>query len=83
MSGGRYRRAMVESFAWREIGQISAGPRLAPPGPGSHSHSARTVAPRIKDANAPDELSGARADGWDCPMSLRDCELLKRRRKCL
>jgi hypothetical protein len=49
MSGGRYRRAMVESFAWREIGQISAGPRLAPPGPGSHSHSARTVAPRIQD----------------------------------
>ena len=33
MSGGRYRRAMVESFAWREIGQVSAGSRLAPPGP--------------------------------------------------
>ena len=49
MSGGRYRRAMVESFAWREIGQVSAGPRLAPPGPTSHSHSARTVAPWSQD----------------------------------
>ena len=29
MSGGRYRRAMVESFAWREIGRVSIGPRLA------------------------------------------------------
>ena len=49
MSGGRYRRAMVESFAWREIGQVRAGPRLAPPGPTSHSHSARTVAPWSQD----------------------------------
>jgi hypothetical protein len=49
MSGGRYRRAMVESFAWREIGQVRAGPRLTPPGPRSHSHSARTVAPRNQD----------------------------------
>jgi hypothetical protein len=49
MTGGRYRRAMVESFAWREIGQVRAGPRLAAPGPRSHSHSARTVAPRSQD----------------------------------
>ena len=48
MSGGRYRRAMAESFAWREIGRVSAGPRLAPPGPRSHSHSARTVAPGVR-----------------------------------
>ena len=53
MSGGRYRRAMVESFAWREIGQVSAGPRLAPPGPRSHPHSARTVAPRVR-TNCPE-----------------------------
>ena len=31
MGGGRYRRAMVESFDWREIGKFRAGPRLAPP----------------------------------------------------
>lgn len=49
MSGGRYRRALVESFAWREIGRVSAGPRLAPPGPLSHSHSARTLVPGIQD----------------------------------
>ena len=49
MSGGRYRRAMVESFDWREIGKVRAGPRLAPPGPHSHSHSARTLAPGIQD----------------------------------
>ncbi len=49
MSGGRYRRAMVESFDWREIGKVRAGPRLAPPGPQSHSHSARTLVPGIQD----------------------------------
>ena len=45
MSGGRYRRAVVESFGWRGIGRIASGPRLAPPGPDSHSHSARTLVP--------------------------------------
>jgi hypothetical protein len=49
MSGGRYRRAMVESFDWREIGRVKVGPRLAPPGPRSHSHSARTLAPGMRD----------------------------------
>jgi hypothetical protein len=49
MSGGRFRRAMVESFAWREIGRVSIGRRLAAPGPRSHSHSARTLAPGIQD----------------------------------
>ncbi len=47
MSGGRYRRALVESFAWREIGSVAVGPRLAPPGPRSHSHSVRTITPEI------------------------------------
>ena len=47
MSGGRYRRAMVESFVWREIGRATVGPRLKPPGPNSHTHSARTITPEI------------------------------------
>jgi len=50
MSGGRYRRAMVESFDWREIGRVSVGPRLAPPDERSHSHSARTLVPGMRDA---------------------------------
>jgi hypothetical protein len=47
-SGGRYRRAMVESFTWREIGRVSVGPRLAPPDARSHSHSPRTLLPRVR-----------------------------------
>jgi len=47
ISGGRYRRAMIESFQWREIGQVRVGPRLAPPDARSHSHSARTVRPEV------------------------------------
>ena len=46
-SGGRYRRAIVESFGWRGIGRIASGPRLAPPGPDSHSHSVRTLVPDL------------------------------------
>jgi hypothetical protein len=49
MSGGRYRRAMVESFDWREIGRVRVGPRLAPPDGRSHSHSARTLVPGMRD----------------------------------
>ena len=47
MSGGRFRRAIAESFDWREIGRVSVGPRLKPPGPRSHSHSARTITPDV------------------------------------
>jgi hypothetical protein len=47
MTGGRFRRALVESFDWREIGRASVGPRLKPPGPNSHTHSARTITPDI------------------------------------
>jgi hypothetical protein len=47
MSGGRFRRAIAESFDWREIGRVTVGPRLKPPGPRSHSHSARTITPKI------------------------------------
>jgi hypothetical protein len=47
ISGGRFRRALVESFDWREIGRATVGPRLKPPGPNNHSHSARTITPDI------------------------------------
>jgi hypothetical protein len=47
MSGGRFRRSLVESFDWREIGRATVGPRLKPPGPNSHTHSARTITPDI------------------------------------
>jgi hypothetical protein len=47
MSGGRYRRAIVESFDWREIGFATVGPRLKPPGPHSHAHSVRTITPDL------------------------------------
>ena len=48
MGGGRYRRAIGESFDWREIGRAKVGPRLAPPDERSHSHSARTLAPGMR-----------------------------------
>ena len=47
LSGGLYRRAIVESFAWREIGAVAIGPRLAKPGKHSHTHSARTIVPQM------------------------------------
>jgi hypothetical protein len=49
MSAGRFKRAMVESFDWRDIGRATVGPRLKPPGPRSHTHSARTITPGIQD----------------------------------
>jgi hypothetical protein len=49
MSGGRYRRAFVESFAWREIGSVTVGPRLRAPDARSHTHSRRTITPRLKE----------------------------------
>jgi hypothetical protein len=45
LTGGRYERLIRSSFLWREIGLVRVGPRLAPPGPGSHALSARTVTP--------------------------------------
>ena len=71
MSSGRYRRAIVESFAWREIGQVSVGPRLRPPDARSHTFSSRTLLPGWGPITC-NELSGARADGWDCSTSLGD-----------
>lgn len=45
LSGGRFRRAIVESFQWREIGTVRIGPRTTPPDERSHAFSARTLLP--------------------------------------
>jgi hypothetical protein len=50
MSGGRFRRALAESFNWREIGRAIVGPRLKPPGANSHTYSPRTVTPEMARA---------------------------------
>ena len=46
LSGGRYQRLILNSLLWREIGLVSVGPRLSPPGAESHALSARTVIPQ-------------------------------------
>jgi hypothetical protein len=48
LTGGRYRRAMVESFNWREIGRVRVGPRLLLPDRHSHTFSARTIVPEMR-----------------------------------
>jgi hypothetical protein len=48
LSGGRYQEELVESFAWREIGSVAVGPRLAKTP--SHSHSSRTIVPENRDS---------------------------------
>ena len=45
LSGGRYRRAIINSLLWRDIGSAVVGPRLAPPGADSHAFSPRTSCP--------------------------------------
>ena len=45
ISGGRFARIIQGNFTMREIGVVATGPRLAPPGPKSHSASARTMVP--------------------------------------
>jgi hypothetical protein len=47
LSGGRYQRLIARNFALRDIGRIAVGPRLEPPGGGSHAFSARTLAPQV------------------------------------
>ena len=49
MSGGRYRAEIYESFAWREIGSVTVGPRLAPPDEASHAVSVRALVPAELD----------------------------------
>ncbi len=45
LSGGRHRRAILNSLRWRDIGSAVVGPRLARPGADSHAFSARTLVP--------------------------------------
>jgi hypothetical protein len=49
MSGGRYQRALAESFEWRGIGQVRVGPRLRPPDARSHVFSPRTLVPGMRN----------------------------------
>jgi len=46
LSGGRFRKAIDESFRWREIGEVPLGPRRPKAIPHSHLQSARTVLPK-------------------------------------
>jgi len=45
LSGGRYFSEIYESFAWREIGSVTVGPRLSPPDESSHAVSVRALVP--------------------------------------
>jgi len=45
LNDGRYQRLIANNLGWRQIGEISAGPRLAPPDEQSHIFSPRTLAP--------------------------------------
>lgn len=45
LNGGRYQRLITNNLAWRQIGEIKAGPRLAKPDQDSHIFSTRTQAP--------------------------------------
>ena len=45
LNGGRYQRLIANNLAWRQIGEIKAGPRLAKPDKDSHIFSTRTQFP--------------------------------------
>ncbi len=48
INGGRYRKLIRGNFRMRDIGFAVPGPRLSPPGPESHSFSARTIIPEVR-----------------------------------
>jgi hypothetical protein len=50
LSGGRYRQEIFESFDWREIGTVRAGPRLPEADETSHTVSTRTLMPEMESA---------------------------------
>jgi hypothetical protein len=50
LSGGRFRQEIYESFDWREIGTVRAGPRLPEADEASHSLSSRTLMPETGNA---------------------------------
>ena len=45
LNDGRYQRLIANNLNYRQIGEISAGPRLSPPDEESHIFSSRTLAP--------------------------------------
>ena len=45
LTGGRFVKAIESSFRWREIGEVSVGPKVPKPEHVSHLRSARTVLP--------------------------------------
>lgn len=47
LTGGRHHEGMAESFRWRGIGAVEAGPRLRPPDETSHAFSSRTIVPAM------------------------------------
>lgn len=47
LTGGHNLPEMAASFAWRGIGQVAAGPRLASPDETSHAFSSRTITPEM------------------------------------
>lgn len=47
LTGGRNQAEMAESFRWRGIGAVRAGPRLTPPDESSHAFSSRIVMPEM------------------------------------
>jgi hypothetical protein len=69
LSGGRYRRVIVNNVLWRDIGSAVVGPRLAPPGGAArHAFSSRTVTPAVL-RRVPKRSYHERwkAAGWDVP----------------
>jgi hypothetical protein len=46
LNGGSYQRLIRGNFDMRDIGHVSVGPQLAPPGKDSHVNSVRTLIPR-------------------------------------
>jgi hypothetical protein len=50
LGGGRYQREIYESFDWREIGTVRAGPRLPEADETSHTLSTRTLMPEMGTA---------------------------------
>ena len=46
-TGGRYQQEIFESFDWREIGTVRAGPRLPQADKTSHAASSRTLVPEM------------------------------------
>ena len=52
ITGGRYRRLIRSNLRMRDIGLVVPGPRLSPPGPESHSFSARTIRPELRPGKA-------------------------------